>query len=879
MRRAKDKTDPPRSQLTQSNITSGTASTVQDDVSTPRPSTELPLSSEYTSPSKSIRNFFRNRTSTYLIESISEEPELRKQRKWVPADLPSPTRSIALLRPKFGRSKSSVADDPVPENAPAMHYTASEERITTVDDFADTSSSSEGDFASTYAHESSNMTAPHGLDDSDPPVQHFVFKEDLEEPINPIQSSMFKEEFANADNDVNEEGSATMEKAPSLKTIDSGNSAANILHPRAPLTRLHLSLQPHSIDVALANATSMEPPLAARKHESSSSAESLGIQTSNISSPVSTKFIIAGDKIQRMGSIDKKTSKVQRVSTTSDPDDIKYPEPNLSNNPTPMQTPVRQHPSSSNSNSNSSGGRGLDQIDLRRQVSMSSHQIPTPTRTEFNVVPPSAAGRRESASLSSSARQSGLSRPISVGLSDSAASGVPVTNLRFSVPETVALSEQYHLSLINPDETAVKLTTQRESMRLSMSSGELLSKLIPASPNRDARRSYNTELSNLRSSYGDSQRSAVENFTAHVDLTTELPMMLFKVQDKDYDEGRQRWSVYEHRASKEGVLQDNAVSRAAATEPQSAQFISHKQESSGSSSDVPFEVQINRPKIPEHERPQFTHEAGLVNSDGAFASPRRPGRDQPQTHEGEIPQYQTNRHVERSPYGSRSNSPRMESNADAHAETHSREQGEESLIYYEPSSTIPISGPPPLHPPEPVAQLERTSPIDHSQYMDSRHEKPRSVRALHSQNTLSPPATAYMLTGHEQVREDPNDRINAQPFDLEKQISGLRKNNAGLESTGVTHLDHLTLHFGAMMVLGLVVPPLYFLLAWGMFDLSFGSNQQYYTGLRYYLRLHDGKILVKRYSRTQKIVSLVVGTLWVLIICAMIGVGFGVGLR
>lgn len=78
-----------------------------------------------------------------------------------------------------------------------------------------------------------------------------------------------------------------------------------------------------------------------------------------------------------------------------------------------------------------------------------------------------------------------------------------------------------------------------------------------------------------------------------------------------------------------------------------------------------------------------------------------------------------------------------------------------------------------------------------------------------------------------------------------------------------------------MMALGLVAVPIYFLLPLGAFDHGgfLRSRHPVGKGAEVNWRYH------RRYSRAQKMASLVIGLLWLAIVLAMIGVGFGLGLR
>lgn len=80
--------------------------------------------------------------------------------------------------------------------------------------------------------------------------------------------------------------------------------------------------------------------------------------------------------------------------------------------------------------------------------------------------------------------------------------------------------------------------------------------------------------------------------------------------------------------------------------------------------------------------------------------------------------------------------------------------------------------------------------------------------------------------------------------------------------------DHLWSKFVSMMVVGLVAPPIFFLLSFGAFDSNAYNRQTYYVGT-------EKTGVKKKYTHFQKLASLFIGLFWVLVVLAMIGVGLG----
>lgn len=88
--------------------------------------------------------------------------------------------------------------------------------------------------------------------------------------------------------------------------------------------------------------------------------------------------------------------------------------------------------------------------------------------------------------------------------------------------------------------------------------------------------------------------------------------------------------------------------------------------------------------------------------------------------------------------------------------------------------------------------------------------------------------------------------------------------------------SHSWTAFTFFMFGSLVVPPMFFLVFVGFFDLTPQAANAHYYREFYNSSLH--KNYHKSFTNSQKITSLILGLLWSLIILAMIGVGLGVGL-
>ncbi|RCK56622.1 hypothetical protein Cantr_05441 [Candida viswanathii] len=99
----------------------------------------------------------------------------------------------------------------------------------------------------------------------------------------------------------------------------------------------------------------------------------------------------------------------------------------------------------------------------------------------------------------------------------------------------------------------------------------------------------------------------------------------------------------------------------------------------------------------------------------------------------------------------------------------------------------------------------------------------------------------------------------------EKELIQLPTPTGDIESQDSDLVEYPWLNWSFLMIIGILVPPVFFLVPIGVLDGSF-------TGLRY----ADKKY--RQFNKKQKIWSFVLGIFWVLVVLAMIGVGLGVGI-
>lgn len=317
---------------------------------------------------------------------------------------------------------------------------------------------------------------------------------------------------------------------------------------------------------------------------------------------------------------------------------------------------------------------------------------------------------------------------------------------------------------------------------ISLLSGELLSKLDSSNqsqhgpgPDQSFRNSYRSENRSERI-LDRSLRLSMGNFTAGLDLLSELPVMLYTVQDRG--ERNTRWSVYEKERLREAP--NISVPRLATLDP--------ARTTAG------------------------TNTARSITSLNSLI------------------------HSSKSDYGSRTTPKGGDSQSPQYSD----------------------------HKPVRFAQ----SPAMGTYQTDTWSE----LRG--SSDDLVQPPTPLLV-------QDSSPKQNAHN-DMYSEFSGLHfdydleKHPAIKEATNIPWTK-----WAAMMAMGLLAVPVFFLLAFGFFD--YGGHLNYLSQVPPLRKVVEQKRLLvnyryfRRYSHVQKVISFVLGLLWIGVVLAMIGVGFGIG--
>jgi len=389
---------------------------------------------------------------------------------------------------------------------------------------------------------------------------------------------------------------------------------------------------------------------------------------------------------------------------------------------------------------------------------------------------------------------------------------------------------------------------KRDTMRSSLSSGELLNRLEyydtkeVLGSSRDTTNSskdYSRISHDNTTSLGltnDELKGTDANLTAGVDSTTELPITLYKVHDKNYDEGNMRWSVYEH----------NRVS-----------VQSHKpQFSSESGTSVDADEEHN----PGSNKESTISPKLLENNSATSRSPR----DDTITTNDESHKLSETVAV---PIAAGAVLGAVSSGSERNILSVGLATGDtDTNRAVKPSSTSTKF----------TSRLQELTPND-----DETNEN------VAAKDTAMAPGFPQSLSHHSIIPAVLSDKVG-------KQNSHEHMFNRLVDSKAAYTYDsrpydektdsvedvrfYSWTRFWMMMVCGIIVCPIYFMLTMGVFD---HSNRLGFYGALYYYNQEEKntQTWINKYSRVQKMISLFLGLLWFSIVVAMIGVGIGIGTR
>lgn len=641
----------------------------------------------------------------------------------------------SFLKPKFLKSRSSLNSSGSNENIVRSEPNfTTKQRQSTIEDFADTSSEEQNSKQYVYDAESINSI-----------LEEYGTRNSLNLSPTKKNDFIFKEEF-NDSWELNRSILSSMNRSNSAR-----NSGANtpVILSNAPQARRN-------------NRTSViERTLGNRLSQSSSGSSSLpgafydcskGSNGTNSDSSGSSKFKIYTDK-QNEGQTDnrRKVDRRNIISTSSNVD-------------------VFNRSSFSNLTT-------ISNIDFNMT---DDNKYPASKSTNANA-------HRQSKRQSDNRFLFDVSNNILEAEFDENADSNILERVLQPKDRTSIFSDRFpNTSLINMDETAIKNTT-RDITRSSMSTNELLYKLETF---------YNTDNdNNTQESIPNSQTRSKEinkNFydlTAGIDSKTNLPVMLYKVQDKQYLERNNRWSI------------DDKLQK---------------------------DIRSNRsPVSSQQNRSPNVIPKSFAGSSMSILEPSK----------SRLGQYASKASISLSGQG-------VSLNSDASQIYGSKKHSHNNLHEKSPPLIFNPSASPDTQSHGSITLLTANNYLHDTLSKNNSHE--------HMLNNS--PTTNY-------------NAIDSSYDDLEKNLKPILDQ--------VPHNTHSWPLFILIMIIGLVVPPIYILLAVGFFDNNNTSNSQYNLHLTYLVVNPNQN---KRFSKTQKLVSFFMGLLWLCIILAMIGVGLGVGL-
>ncbi|KGU36166.1 hypothetical protein W5O_00579 [Candida albicans Ca6] len=937
---------------------SSSSQTLDDTHSQPK-STTPSESTEYTSPSKSLKSFFfKNRLSSYSIDSISEQPELefqshrhstertrtKKSSSIGSAEL-SPSRSPRMmnfsLRPKFIRSRSSGISDtstgsthPIPPAASVL--SSSSQRRATIEDFADTESEESNDSNEDIEDKNQDQTnankqqrehhhhhqqqQSHDIDeDSINSLLQEYHNRDSEFDNKDIKNKfIFREEFDDTNSiktksrpasriltpEENEELKAEIIRQGSIRSSGGTSSSSQILKPlgsgmsrgsssqqqqQQPYIDTQIAQQYYGdarkhIEVVdptkreksnsvIATTVSGDSPTALKRlsggsNSSGSSSANTAIggggggggsenRNSGASSATSLRFKIYNDKIEpiKHASAGKHMStsttnaeaagisgadrSSMRVSTAFSDEsetagDAKYPEPTV----TPIQTPRINRNSDTpstdtNYTSNDTSGISYEAPlaiagSLHKSSSTSSSSpnsghrssssVPsTPLRTQHanqqhgssNLQRSGGENLQETKTDADGTRSTGGTNTTSTGFFDetmlkggsrksvahsSMSSGELLQNLEHSYDYSKSNDNSGNSDDTNQNQT--KATTAQQ-IKQSTPIHEFVIKDAKKSPPMSSPPQIDTYLADKPPQSGEDEvfgtsiprpmgipksDSVGQNMTAGLDSKSELPVMLFKVQDRDI----QRDSKFFDNSNSHGQRKSGGGDGGIGGEDENQSLSGCDSESAG------------------NIRESVSGSVSGSGSGSGNGSGTRSGR---------------------------SSRGRLTIGSLSEAGNSSRSSG--SSIKQIISRHFRSIG-------------ESLNTDEKQPQPESNSQEPSQQQPLRSLNLVkdSPPI----------LFDEKNHIIMpSSKFDQESQQ----------EPTKQT-IDYPWINWSLLMLLGLIVPPLYFVIPIGLMDRD-------YLGLRYANKPS------KKFTTTQKIISLILGILWLLIVLAMIGVGIGLG--
>lgn len=478
------------------------------------------------SPTRSNR---RSTTSLGLTPTKESAKDSRSPSRFSRLSPSKPKIPInALLRPKFTRSRTSVNSIEREDSKP-----------TTLEDFADTDSSNDdiGDFSSVIIGYTNN---------DDKLEADFIFKESFDDLNNSPDSDKKNSEKFTTDR-------IDSYPVPKLKAIESENQLSDSPEPFYDASEIKHSTSSdddnsRNIQTRQSTLVGNENSNFAKSEQESQNTNSEESQNSHSDETPNIHSVLAESQLEsELQALNHPTNRSQlnpeiRKSTLSDSDESQKQRQSALFEAEQLRKNRISRISDSDSKRNSENSANFvlrhDSLDPlkkkdRKNVLSTSSNIDPNRSSLYNLTTSSAIDTDHKYP------DPNITPMATPKIGNNRDPGNTTNTLR-GIEHRQSKADAY-LSGLSGIEPVTNNRDTFNTIRSSMSSGELLNKLdnsydfseVPLHPQSKGRVKAPT--------------GGTEDFTAGIDSTSELPIMLYKVQDKDYDESNNRWSVYENK--------------------------------------------------------------------------------------------------------------------------------------------------------------------------------------------------------------------------------------------------------------------------------------------------------------------------------------------
>ena len=414
----------------------------------------------------------------------------------------------------------------------------------------------------------------------------------------------------------------------------------------------------------------------------------------------------------------------------------------------------------------------------------------------------------------------------------------------------------------------------RDTIRLLMSLGELLTRLEnyyegDAEPVPEEvllpRRRVAPPPTTIKFAH-DELRGTETDLTAGVDAESELPITIYKVQGKDYDELTQRWLVYEHNRTRASATSGNVINAPPRQLLSESLSVGDTPDATVSQLGALSLLHVAKVLPPGHPYTLASYPVSTGTVGGTRLELHRLSLASSRAVQAPALAAALAAAVAATPLTGQSHL------------THTTQTPLSQYTALTPSQLRNVILPPTPAPLKslvspalalalvlrqlPLAKQERVDPITELRTPSPHVQHPQQLVVLdHSPQEQSP---AHMFGGSPDV----------EPFAID--LSTIEKGWLPHLVYRDTPKTYLWGHWLVMMVLGLIIIPIHFMIPLGVLDRDPLAHHQYLA--MFYSAPMGKKPRTEKYTKAQKIASAVIGVCWLAIVIAMIIVGLVVGL-